>query len=107
MVSLLISALLLFVPAGAWALASTAVLTEYAERRARVDVRGLGPTRGRGAPYFAGTLTPNAFGGLLLYLLVGLQKDFGPPSRGARGLAGCLPPGLCGAASLTRSPPRP
>src|SRR5438445_5174894 len=69
MVSLLISALLLFVPAGAWALASTAVLTEYAERRARIDVRAMRPTRGRVAPYFAVTLTPIAFGVLLWYLL--------------------------------------
>ena len=60
MVSLLTSALLLFVPAGAWALASTAVLTEYAERRARIDVRAMRPTRGRVAPYFAVTAGPSS-----------------------------------------------
>src|SRR2546422_1861973 len=101
MVSLLTSALLLFVPAGAWALASTAVLTEYAERRARIDVRAMRPTRGRVAPYFAGTLTPIAFGVLLWDLLVGIENDFGPLSRVAERLLRLLAPRFSGA----RCPP--
>src|SRR3989442_3614872 len=105
MVSLLTSALLLFVPAGAWALASTAVLTEYAERRARIDVRAMRPTRGKVAPYFAVTLPPIAFGVLLWYLLVGIENDFGPLSRVAERLARSLAIGLSGAACITPSRP--
>ncbi len=56
MVGLLISALLLFVPTGAWALAAVAVYVEYVEGRARVDVRAMQPTIGKVAPYFAVTL---------------------------------------------------
>src|SRR5213594_1792090 len=90
MVSLLTSALLLFVPAGAWALASTAVLTEYAERRARIDVRAMRPTRRKVAPYFEVTLTPIAFGVLLWYLLVGIENESGPLSGVAERLVSSL-----------------
>src|SRR5256712_6285184 len=90
MVSLLTPALLLFVPAGAWALASTAVLTEYAERRARIDVRAMRPTRRKVAPYFEVTLTPIAFGVLLWYLLVGIENEFGPLSGVAERLVSSL-----------------
>src|SRR2546426_9270072 len=106
MVSLLTSALLLFVPAGAWALASTAVLTEYAERRARIDVRAVRATRGRVAPYFAGTPTPIAFGVLLWDFLVGIENDFGPLSRVAERLARLLPLGFAANPCITAVPPR-
>src|SRR2546428_7424159 len=105
MVSLLISALLLFVPAGAWALASTAVLTEYAERRARIDVRAMRPTRGKVAPYFAVTLTPIAFGVLLWYLLVGIENDFGPLSGVAERLVSSLAIGFAVTVCITPAAP--
>jgi len=101
MVSLLTSALLLFVPAGAWALASTAVLTEYAERRARIDVRAMRPTRRKVAPYFEVTLTPIAFGVLLWYLLVGIENEFGPLSGVAERLVSSLAVGFAVTACIT------
>src|SRR3989442_7028476 len=101
MVSLLTSALLLFVPAGAWALASTAVLTEYAERRARIDVRAMRPTRRKVAPYFGVTLTPIAFGVLLWYLLVGIENEVGPLFGVAERLWGFPPARLSGNPCVT------
>src|SRR5256712_10596012 len=101
MVSLLTSALLLFVPAGAWALASTAVLTEYAERRARIDVRAMRPTRRKVAPYFEVTLTPIAFGVLFRYLLVGIENEFGPLSGMAEELVSTLAIGFAVTACIT------
>src|SRR2546428_10195806 len=107
MVSLLTSALLLFVPAGAWALASTAVLTEYAERRARIDVRAMRPTRGRVARYIAETLTPVAMGVLIWYFLVGLESEFGSVSGASERLGRSFAGGFAGAACIQLAPPPP
>src|SRR3989442_16001244 len=101
MVSLLTSALLLFVPAGAWALASTAVLTEYAERRARIDVRAMRPTRGRVARYIAETLTPVAMGVLIWYFLVGLESEFASVSGASERLVRSFAVSLAATASIT------
>jgi F0F1-type ATP synthase membrane subunit c/vacuolar-type H+-ATPase subunit K len=101
MVSLLTSALLMFVPAGAWALASTAVLTAYAERRARIDVGEMRPTRGKVAPYFAVTLAPIVFGVLFWYLLVGIENDFGPLSGVAERLVSSLAIGFAVTVCIT------
>src|SRR2546428_9066671 len=101
MVSLLTSALLLFVPAGAWALASTAVLTGSEERRAQIDGRAMRTTRRRVARYIAETLTPVAMGVLIWYFLVGLESEFGSVSGASERLVSSFAVSFAATACIT------
>src|SRR6266567_898031 len=101
MVSLVTSALLLLVPAGVWVLAATAVLTEYAERRARIDVRAMRPTRGKVVLYVAVTLPPILYGLIFWFLLVGIENEFGPVSGAAERLVSSLAVGFAVTVCIT------
>jgi hypothetical protein len=90
MVALLTSTLLLLVPLGAWALASTVIYAEYADRRARVDVRAMQPTMARVAHYFAATFLSVPFGFFLWYVVSGLESEFGTLSGPAERLVTSL-----------------
>lgn len=101
MVALLTSALLLFVPTGAWVVASTAVYPEYVERRAWIDVRSMQPTKGRVTAYFAVTLAPIAIGITIWYLVLGIENEFGSISGAAERLVSALAIGYAGTVCIT------
>ncbi len=101
MVALLTTTLVLLIPVGAWALAATAVATEYAERRARVDVRAMQPTIRRVAPYFAMTCLSIPIGLLIWYLVAGVESEFGPLAGAADRLVTSLAVSFALTAAIT------